>query len=161
MEKTQRIIVGTTGEHYVAAYLSGMGLIVSLTRGGIQSIDLLVASPSGGRPVSVQVKTGAHPTTHVVYAHKPKDNYWTWHTGPKALDLSDETYWYAFVFTDGWPKSGRVPEVFFVPSKVVAKRIRKEQRKERTRLYFWMDDAKAEEYRGIAGYGKLLTALAT
>lgn len=160
MEKTQRIIVGTTGEHYVAAYLSGMGLIVSLTRGGIQSIDLLVASPSGGRPISVQVKTGANPGNHYVSAHKPKDNHWGWNTGPKALDRSDETLWYAFVFTDGWPESGRVPEVFFVPSEVVAKRIQKEQRKGKKQLWFWMYDHDAEQYRGLRGYEKLRAALA-
>ena len=53
MEKTQRIIVGTTGEHYVAAYLSGMGLIVSLTRGGTEDDDpihLLLAETVQSRP---------------------------------------------------------------------------------------------------------------
>jgi hypothetical protein len=56
-EKISSAIKGATGEFYVAAYLSALNLVVALPRGGVPSSDLLVTTPSGGKTISLQIKT--------------------------------------------------------------------------------------------------------
>ena len=48
-EKRPSVIIGACGEHYLASYLSGFGLIVAMPRAGIPGCDLLVATSKGGR----------------------------------------------------------------------------------------------------------------
>jgi hypothetical protein len=43
-KKTASAIVGASGEHYVAGYLSGLSLIVAMPRAGIPGCDLLISS---------------------------------------------------------------------------------------------------------------------
>jgi len=157
MAKRQGVIVGACGEHYVASYLSGMGLVVALTRMGSPATDLFVTAEAGGRAVTLQVKAGGlH--SHVMYKRKPERDYWVWRTGKKAIDGAKESHWYAFVFVGDWPqrKGSPNPEVFFVPSKIVARTLRKPKNQ---RDWFWMYDREIEEYRGLAGYKKLKKAL--
>src|SRR5579862_3856940 len=137
MAKRQRGILGTCGEHYVASYLSGMGVVVALTRSGTPATDIIVTSESGGRSVSLQVKTGAT-YNYTNYKRNPENNYWVWRVGSKALDGARESHWYAFVSIGDWPqiKDAPNPNVFFVPSKVVAKTLREGKKNQRD--WFWM-----------------------
>ena len=41
-KKADNAILGSCGEHYIAAYLSGYGLIVAMPRGGMPGFDLFV-----------------------------------------------------------------------------------------------------------------------
>lgn len=157
MGKRKSIIIAATGEHYAAAFLSSMGLVVAMPRGGTPSTDLIVTSEKGGRSVSLQVKTGT--SSHMVYKRKPENNYWLWDTGFKAMNLSNEFHWYAFVFLNEWPSSGRSPDVFFVPSKIVAKCIRQQYDDKQKRPFFWMLEAVAEQYRGLSGFRRLKKVL--
>ena len=157
MAKLQKIIVGASGEYYVASYLSGMGVVVAITRGGTPTTDLIVTSARGGRAVSIQVKTSAHP--HVVYKRLAQKNYWTWDTPFKAKDFADRSHWYVFVALNGWPASGNMPDIFFVPSKVVARNITLQFERGDTRPMFEMPDAVAEQYRGQTGCQHLLALL--
>ena len=126
----QTAILGACGEHYVASYLSGMGLVVALTRAGVPATDLIVTSETGGRSLSLQVKTGQI-YNHVTYKRNPKENYWVWRVGKMALNVSAETHWYAFVSVEGWPHKARAPDVFFVPSKLVARTLRENNKSQR------------------------------
>jgi hypothetical protein len=62
MKKSATSLVGASGEHYVAAYLSGFQLIVPMPRAGIPGSDLFVSKEKGGHPLRVQVKTGTQAT---------------------------------------------------------------------------------------------------
>ncbi len=156
MPKVSNQILCACGEHYVASYLSGMRLVVALTRAGAPATDLIVTSETGERSVSLQVKTGGM-YSHETYKKKPENNAWKWHTGSKAAALSSESRWYAFVFVGDWPSGGAIPEVFFVPSEVVAQKARDPNI---SAGWFWILEAEAEKYRGLKGYGKLANALA-
>ena len=156
MPKISPIIRGACGEHYAASYLSGMGLVVALTRAGTPTTDLIVTSEAGGRSVSLQVKTGGI-DSHVIFKKTPKNNYWNWRSGSKAAELSNESHWYAFVFIGDWPSGGGPPKVFFVPSKFVAERAHHPDTSEG---WFWMSDAEAEQFHGLDGYEKLAKVLA-
>lgn len=158
MAKHNSQIIGASGEYFVAAYLSAMGLVVALPRGGIPSSDLIVTRGRGGRAITLQVKTGTQ--SHRVYTRKPENNDWLWDTSFKAMHLADESHWYAFVHLDDWPSQGDgYPEVLFVPSKKVAKFIRQQHDDGWQRPFFIMAEAEAELYRGLAGYRKLAKTL--
>lgn len=58
MKRSTTTLVGASGEHYVAAYLSGFQLIVAMPRAGIPGSDLFVSKEKGGHVLRVQVKTG-------------------------------------------------------------------------------------------------------
>ncbi len=47
MSKIPSTILCACGEHYVASYLSGTGLVVALTRRGVPATDLIVTSEMG------------------------------------------------------------------------------------------------------------------
>ena len=134
-----------------------MGLVVGITRAGVPATDMLVTSESGGRSISVQVKTGGiH--SHIIRKRKPENNAWCWRTGARAKNLSGESHWFAFVYVGDWPSGGDMPEVFFVPSKVVAKKARDPEIVEG---WFWISEAEAEQYRGAEGCKRLTSSLRT
>ena len=102
MAKLPPTILCASGEHFIASYLSGTGLVVALTRRGTPTTDMIVTSEQGGRSLSLQVKTGGI-YSHVTSKRNPAKNYWVWRTGSKAADLSNDSHWYAFVFIGDWP----------------------------------------------------------
>jgi hypothetical protein len=159
MEKVTSSIIGAAGEHYVAAMLSCCGLVVAMPRGGVPSTDLIVTRHVGGRAISIQVKTGTH--SYENRKRKPEESYYHWDTGFKALDLSSDSHWYAYVFLNGWPsEQGALPQVFFVPSRVVAACLRKQREEgQKKRMFFWMYEGEAEGYRDLKGYQKLIEHL--
>lgn len=157
MAKLQNAILSACGEHYVASYLSGMGVVVAFTRGGTPATDLIVTSETGGRSVSLQVKAGGL-FSHTIYKRKPENNQWTWRAGSKAMDRAKESHWYAFVYIGDWPQGGDSPKVFFVPSKIVAKKLRDNETSQQA--WFWMLEDEAENYCGLTGYRKLKKAIA-
>lgn len=154
MAKSQNNTRGACGEHYVASYLSGMGLVVGITKTGAPATDLIVTSESGARSVSIQVKTGG-PHSHITQKKKPENNAWCWRTS-KAKRPASDSHWYAFVFVGDWPSDGSIPEVFFVPSKVVAQ---KAQDPGISEGWFWISEAEAEPYRGARGYRPMASCL--
>jgi len=160
MAKPHKTSLAACGEHYVASYLSGMGLVVALTRGGAPATDIIVTSQSGGRSVSLQVKSGG-PYSHTVSKRNPKNNQWTWRVGASASEKPSEYHWYAFVFIGDWPRENRPPnpEVFFVSSGFVKKTVAENPDSQRD--WFWMSEETAADYSGLAGFRKLVAALAT
>ena len=158
MAKGQSGICCACGEHYVGAYLSGVGAVVAFTRAGSPATDLIVTSETGGPSISLQVKTGRQ-YSHVIYKRNPKRNYWVWRVGKKAIEICKESHWYAFVYVGDWPhgKEEEHPKVFFVPSKVVVKRLRAGNKSQRE--WFWMRENAAKQYCGLLGYRRLKRAI--
>jgi hypothetical protein len=156
MPKIQNAILCACGEHYVASFLSGAGLVVASTRGGVPATDLIVTSERGGRSVSLQVKAGG-PHSRTIVKTKPENNQWTWRIGKHAIDRVDKSHWYAFVYVGSWPQTGDAPNVFFVPSKFVARRIGENPSSQRE--WFWLADDEAAELCDMEGYRALTRAL--
>ena len=153
MTKAKNAIVGVCGEHYIAAYLSGVDLIVAMPRGGIPGSDLFVSKEKGGHAVRVQVKTG----TQATRKNKVEGPIYLWATSCAVIERDDEHLWYAYVWLNGWPNGKNHPEVFFVPAKFVVERMKDEVNEKWS--YFWMRVDEAEQYRGHVGLQSLLTAL--
>jgi len=152
MKKTATAIVGACGEHYIAAYLSGFGLVVAMPRGGTPSCDLLVTNEKGGHAICLQVKTGRKAYEN----RKTEGEIYLWDTSRAVIKRDNKNLWYAYVWLNDWPDSGNLPEVFFVPSKRVVKCIKGEKVK---RTFFWMYADDAKKFRGRLGLRSLLDAL--
>ena len=148
-------IIGASGEHYVAAYLSGFKLIVAMPRAGIPGSDLFVSNEKGGHAIRVQVKTG----TQATRKDKTVGEIYLWATSYAAIERNDKYLWYAYVYLNGWPNSEKLPEVFFVPSKIVVRCMRECHENKETWPYFWMRVADAKKYKGHIGVQLLLNAL--
>lgn len=157
MKKQSTAIKGACGEHYVAAYLSGISdfkLIVAMPRAGIPGLDLLVSNEKGGHAISIQVKTGTQATR--------KDQgrkMYLWSTSYSAIDRDDRFLWYAYIWLKNWPIKDELPEVFFVLSKMVSDRIQECKEANESWPYFWMYEDEAQQYRGNSGFKLLMDAL--
>jgi hypothetical protein len=156
MARAYTSIRSACGEHYVASYLSGMGLVVGITKAGAPATDLIATSEFGEKSASIQVKTGGiH--SHIIRKRKPENNAWCWRAGVRPK-RSSKSHWYAFVYVGDWPSGGEMPEVFFVPSKVVAEKALDPNIVEG---WFWISESEAEQYRGKVGYQRLESSLKT
>lgn len=155
MKKSTTALVGASGEHYVAAYLSGSELIVAMPRAGIPGADLFVSKEKGGHALRVQVKTGTQATKKT----KEEGHIYLWATSYAAIERDDRYLWYAYVYLNGWPNGEKLPEVFFVPSRIVVRCMKECRANKETWPYFWMRAKEAEKYRGRAGLKGLLNAL--
>jgi hypothetical protein len=157
MQDIPKTIIGACGEHYVAALLSGLGLIVALPRGGVPTADLVVSDTYCESSVAVQVKTGTNPWNP--NRKDPQGSYFAWETGAKVIGRVSPSFWYAFVSLNGWPESERSPQVFFVPSQEVSSVVRSEQLEGHKRLFFWMYAENAKACTGSLGAQRLIEQL--
>ncbi len=155
MKKTATALVGASGEYYVAAYLSGFQLIVAMPRAGIPGADLFVSREKGGHALRVQVKTGTQATRKT----KDEGEIYLWATSYAAIERNDKFLWYAYVYLNDWPNGEKLPEVFFVPSKIVVRCMRECRANKETWPYFWMRVKEASKYKGRAGLKALFNAL--
>ncbi len=73
------------------------------------------------------------------------------------MTVSDPFHWYAFVYVGDWLNGTGFPQVFFVPSEYVAKRLLGNQPDQQE--WFWMKEKEAEQYCGLAGFKNLQKAI--
>ncbi len=110
----------------------------------------------------MQVKTGTKPTGGT----KATGPIYLWRTDDSILKWDDRNLWYAYVNLKDWPNGNDIPEVFFVPSKVVVRCI-SDCIRDKEQPWFWLykDNAKnyngAEKYRGAIGLRHMLKAMNT
>jgi len=110
-------LTGNAGVYFVAARLSAMGLQCAPTFGNVPSVDILVSSRDGSASVGLQVKTTSYGTrTRGRRAAKKPDHY-EWDIGSKSAKLNGRNLFFALVNLRGFQE---LPEVFIVPSKVIA-----------------------------------------
>lgn len=151
-EKISSAIKGAAGEFYVAAYLSALNLVVALPRGGVPSSDLLVTTPSGGKTISLQIKTATKPEN----SHTKYGDYLTWAVSAKSRAINCESHWYVFVDLKKWPSSQDHPELYFVPSCDVAESLKTEWNKsDATMLFFPLFKEIKTEAEAYAPSGKI------
>lgn len=101
------ILIGISGEYYVAAELSRRGYIASITLRNTRGIDILCSNADASKHVSIQVKTT-----------QKSGNSW-------ILDKKSEKYYspkhfYVFVLLS----EREHPKFFIVSSKIVANYIK-------------------------------------
>lgn len=153
-EKRPSVIIGACGEHYLASYLSGFGLIVAMPRAGIPGCDLLVATSKSGRAARLQVKTGTQSTK----THREEGKIYLWWTSPTVIKREDPNLWYAYIWLKNWPHGEQLPEVFFVPAHVVVKCL-KQCVRDKEWPCFWMHADDAKKFEGQFGLRRLMTRL--
>jgi len=121
-----RQIAGMRGVFMVAAELSRLGFIVSLTSRSSQGADLLVTDQLCNRAFSVQVKTNARTF-----------NFWL--LNEKAKELISHSHIYILV---NIRREGKVIEYFVVPSEVISKTMVIEKKETSTWYSIGYDDVK-------------------
>lgn len=109
MGKISGVLTGVSGEYFVAAELSRRGYVASITLRNTKGIDILASNQDASKSAGIQVKT-----------NHGKRNLWI--LNQKAENYSEKDLFYVFVNLKG--KNER-PDFYVVPSKVVAKYIKK------------------------------------
>jgi hypothetical protein len=153
-EKRPSVIIGACGEHYLASYLSGFGLIVAMPRAVIPGCDLLVATSKGGRAARLQVKTGTQSTK----THREEGKIYLCWTSQTVIKREDPNLWYAYIWLKNWPHGEQLPEVFFVPAHVVVKCL-KQCVRDKEWPCFWMHADDAKKFEGQSGLRRLMMRL--
>jgi hypothetical protein len=151
-EKISTPIKGAIGEFYVASFLSAMGLVVALPRGGVPSSDLLVTTSKGHKTLSLQIKTSLSPINKSI----KYGDYWSWDVSKNAKENKNEFHWYVFVNIYNWPNSGESPDIYFVPSKLVTDIVKEWNEENASRLFFRiMEKEERGLYIGTEGFKKM------
>lgn len=106
-KKLNSTLAGVAGEYFVAAELTRMGYIASITLRNTRGVDILCSNSEANRTVGVQVKTnrGMEPS---------------WILNKKSEDYFAENLFYVFVNLNS-DEIGAKPKYFIVPSKIVSK----------------------------------------
>ena len=78
------------------------------------------------------------------YKRKPENNHWDWDVGKRTVALRGESIFYAFVDLK-WGQGSRtvLPDIFLVPSGVVAKAF---EGTKRPRNMFWIMSSERDRY---------------
>ena len=104
----QKQNVGNAGEYYIAARLSALNFVVTITLGRAEKYDILALGPNG-KLIKISVKTTQR-TNAKDFPLSIKDE----------LGAADDFY-YAFTKLNGFEKE---PDFWIIPSKVVCPIIR-------------------------------------
>jgi hypothetical protein len=88
---------------------------------------------------------GPEQANHVTDSGKSKkyDDYWSWDVSKKARENRSKFHWYTFVNAYNWPSSKSSPDIFFVPSEVVADIVTDWNEQNALRLFFRMNNPAA------------------
>src|SRR5579859_5726124 len=101
------VLCGVAGEYFVAAELSRLGYIASITLRNTRGVDILASDANASRQVGIQVKSN-------------QGNARAWILNEKAERYIAKNLFYVFVNLRAHPER---PEFFVVPSKDVAAHI--------------------------------------
>jgi len=107
-------IVGVAGEYFVAAELSQMGIVATLTLKNTPKIDILATNLENGSYANIQVKTMS------------LDNNIGWRLSQKDEELSKiKNHFYVLVNLKG---VGMIPEYYIIPQQKLAALLYKDHR---------------------------------
>lgn len=105
--KIPTVLVGVSGEYFVAAELSRRGYVASISLRNTRGLDILATNQEASRSITIQVKTSQ-------MAHKD------WMLSEKCEDFVSDTHFYVFVGLGGIQER---PSYHIVPSRIIAERI--------------------------------------
>lgn len=108
-QKTQKQNVGNAGEYYIAARLSAINFIVTITLGRAEKYDILALSPNG-KLIKISVKT------------TQLENARDFPLSVKDESGESEDFYYAFVKLNKFKKE---PDFWIIPSKIVCPLLKK------------------------------------
>lgn len=108
-KKISSALSGISGEYFVAAELSRLGYIASITLRNTRGTDILATNSDASKAVGIQVKTN-------------QGNRKAWLLDKKAEDYFADNLFYVFVNLKG--KMSR-PDFYVVPSRIVAEHVKK------------------------------------
>ena len=108
--KKDNILTGVAGEYLVAGELSRRGYIASITLRNTRGIDILVSNRNATKSVGIQVKSTKYGDARAWMLNEKAENYYA------------ENLFYVFV---NLKDNNQRPDFFIVPSKIVAKYIKK------------------------------------
>ena len=103
MAKISKVLSGVAGQHFVAAELSRLGYIATVTLRNTKGIDVLAANEAGTKAVSIQVKTNQNSDP-------------TWLLDAKCDSMAAADLFYVFVNLN----AQGAPSYHVVESKIVA-----------------------------------------
>lgn len=112
---SQTSLLGAAGEHCIMSELLRRGYISALAPQGVPNTDIVVTDVTGHRLCNIQVKS-----------RRGVGSDGGWHMRPKHEELVSDQLFYCFV--DFGKGLDHRPEVYVVPSKVVAKVIKESHR---------------------------------
>jgi hypothetical protein len=107
------VLAGVAGEYFVAAELSRLGYIASISLRNTRGIDILATNQGGSRSVTLQCKTSQRPQKR-------------WVLNEKSQDFVSRTHFYVFVLLSA---VGERPRYHIVPSRDVANRLKADHKK--------------------------------
>jgi hypothetical protein len=157
VSQRNKLFDAACGEFYVSAYLSRRELFVALPRAGIQNIDLFVASDASKRHIGIQVKT-----TPNAYGKDKAGEYLSWvQSYPADDNIGRPDLWYAYVNLNDWLTGQDQPDIYFIPSVGVMKRMHelRESDPKPWREHFWMFVDAFLPYKNEAGFALLKDAM--
>jgi hypothetical protein len=114
-EKLDTTLTGAAGEHLVLSRLLQRSILAAQAPEGVRKVDILINFLEGGEPSLIQVKARQYGSDG------------GWHMGVKHEEMTQKNLFYCFV--DFQPSN---PTVHVIPSKVVAKALRKDHQ-------IWLD----------------------
>jgi hypothetical protein len=115
MPNIKKNIVGVAGEYFVAAELSQMGIVATLTLKNTPRIDILATNLENGKFVNIQVKTMSI------------GNEQGWRLSQKDEEKSNiKNHYYVLVNLLG---VGQLPEYYVIPQAKLAELLYKDHRK--------------------------------
>jgi len=106
--KLENVMVGVTGEYFVAGELSRRGHIASITLRNTRGIDIIVSNKEGSKSATIQVKSSSGSSS-------------SWILTNKSEDFFSNNHFYVFV---NLADLGFRSTFFIVPSVEVAKHIK-------------------------------------
>ena len=107
-KKVSNILVGVSGEYFVAAELSRRGYIASITLRNTKGIDIVASSENGDKSVNIQVKSTSKKGIG-------------WLLSKKAETVKDKNIFYVFVDLN---EDEKLPIFHIVPCRDVAKKVK-------------------------------------
>lgn len=116
-------IIGVSGEYYVAAELSQMGIVATLTLKNTPKVDILATNLSTGKFANIQVKTMAI------------DNNAGWRLSDKDEELSTIRNHFYVMVNLLWP--GKLPEYIIIPQSDLAEFLRKDHEEHMSKPWRW------------------------
>jgi hypothetical protein len=102
-------LCGVAGEYFVAAELSRLGYIASITLRNTRGLDILVSNLDTTRQIGIQVKTNQ--------GNRPE-----WILNEKAEQFYAENLFYVFV---NLKSQAELPDFYIIPSNVVADYVKR------------------------------------
>jgi hypothetical protein len=112
-------LLGAAGVHYVAAKLNALGFHAAPTIRNVPGVDLFIGTPDGRKSIAIQVKTAKWASRpYKAQGEEIKEYQWA----NKFVENHAPDFFYAFVNLNDFaePKHPGTPEVYLVPSSVVA-----------------------------------------